>query len=338
MFARVVILLSALLVSQMSLAGLFSSWFSPPDKAETKYPIVMVPGAAAFDTALGIDYWYGITDKLRRNGAEVYVTNLSSIQSNEVRAEELMADLENILAITGAEKVNLIAHSQGALAARYAAAVIPEQIASVTTVFGMNRGTHFSNGFRSSIKEGGVIEALGTTLIDGTFNFVEFLSGEPQDGSYNSEQRASQNLLALADATRLENVAEYNRQYPQGLPSKDCMDNQNGTQGEVSSQFFTNQQVNGVNYYSWGGVKARTNLFDPLDSLFVTVVSVFVPSDFVWDGLVPNCGHGLGKGIKMDYKHNHFDAINQTLGLGHLFMDIPSLYLKQANRLKNQGL
>jgi len=335
---RIVVLLSTILFSQLSMAGFFSNWFSPPKVAETKYPIVMVPGAAAFDTALGIDYWYGITDKLRRNGAEVYVTNLSSIQSNELRAEELMADLENILAITGAQKVNLIAHSQGALAARYAAAVMPKNIASVTTVFGMNRGTHFSNGFRSSIKEGGVIEALGTTLIDGTFNIVEFMSGAPQDGSYNSEQRAEQSILALAEATNIDNVAEYNREFPQGLPAKDCMDNQNGTQGEVSLDYFTNQQVNGVKYYSWGGTAPRTNLLDPLDSLFVTVVSLFVPKDFVWDGLVPHCGHGLGKGIKMDYKHNHFDAINQTLGLGHLFMDIPSLYLKQANRLQKQGL
>jgi triacylglycerol lipase len=331
-------MLSALLVSQWSMAGFFSNFWSPPKVAETKYPIVMVPGASGFDTALGIDYWYGITDKLRDNGAEVYVTNLSGSQTNEVRAEELMEDLENILAITGAEKVNLIAHSQGALAARYAAAVMPNRIASVTSVFGMNRGTHFSNGFRDTIKEGGVIEALGAPLIDGVFNIIEFMSGVPQDGSYNSEERGEQSILALADATRLENVAEYNRQYPQGLPAKDCMDNQNGTQGEVGMEHFTNQQENGVRYYSWGGVKARTNWFDPLDSVFVSVVSVFVPKDFVWDGLVPNCGHGLGKGIKMDYQHNHFDAINQTMGLGHLFMDIPSLYLKQANRLKKQGL
>lgn len=328
MVFRLIAILFTLLFSQVSLAG----------AASTKYPIVMVPGAAAFDTALGIDYWYGITGKLRRYGADVYVTNLSSIQSNEQRSEELIEDLENILAITGAEKVNLIAHSQGALAARYAAAVMPERIASVTTVFGMNRGTHFSNGFRSSIEEGSFLESVGAFLVDNVFNFVEFMSGVPQDGSYNSEQRGQQNLLALADATDINKVAEFNRQYPQGLPAKDCMNNQNGTQGEVSSQYFVNRNVNGVRYYSWGGVKARTNWFDPLDSVFVSVVSLFVPKDFVWDGLVPNCGHGLGNGLKMNYKHNHFDAINQTMGLGHWFMDVPSLYLTHANRLKNQGL
>lgn len=330
MLLRFVLVLSMALLSQMSFAGSSS--------ASTKYPIVMVPGAAAFDTALGIDYWYGITDKLRNKGGDVYVTNLSSIQSNEQRATELIEDLENILAITGAEKVNLIAHSQGALAARYAAVVMPDQIASVTTVFGMNRGTHFSNGFRDAIEEGSLIETVGVFLIDNTFNFVELLSGVPQDGSYNSEQRGQQSLLDLADATNLNVVAQFNQDYPQGLPSKDCMDNQNGTQGEVASQYFTNKEVNGVQYYSWGGIKDRTNWFDPIDLVFVSVVDLFMPSNIVWDGLVPNCGHGLGDPIKMNYKHNHFDAINQTLGLGHWFMDIPTLYVQQANRLKNKGL
>ncbi|GAA3925008.1 triacylglycerol lipase [Litoribacillus peritrichatus] len=336
MLARFVLILSMTLLSQWSFAGFFFG--SDKQSASTKYPIVMVPGAAGFDTALGIDYWYGITGKLRNKGAEVYVTNLSSIQSNEQRSQELIEDLENILAITGAEKVNLIAHSQGALAARYAAAVMPESIASVTTVFGMNRGTHFSNGFRDAIEEGSFIETIGVFLIDNTFNFVEFLSGVPQDGSYNSEQRGQQSILDLAEATNLENVAQFNRDYPQGLPAQDCMDNQNGTQGEVSSEYFTNTEVNGVKYFSWGGVKARTNWLDPIDSVFVTVVDLFMPKDIVWDGLVPNCGHGLGDGIKMNYQHNHFDAINQTLGLGHLFMDIPTLYVQQANRLKNQDL
>ena len=41
----------------------------------TKYPIVMVGGATAFDTFdlgfIEIDYWYGITGTLRGLGAEV---------------------------------------------------------------------------------------------------------------------------------------------------------------------------------------------------------------------------------------------------------------------------
>lgn len=321
-------LLCALLISAASHAGY----------STTQYPIVMVPGAAAFDTALGVDYWYGITDRLRLYGAKVYVTNLSSIQSNEQRNEELYQDIIAILAQTGAKKVNLIAHSQGALSARYIAAVMPDRIASVTTVFGMNRGTHFSSGFRAAIPEGSTMEQLIAPLIDGAFSFVELLSGVPQDGDYNSQQRGQQSILALAKATDPANVAVYNAQYPQALPKVDCMTIANGTQGDVSSAYYGDPVVNGVRYYSWGGDAVRTNLLDPIDDLFVTFVQAFVPSNFKWDGLVPTCGHALGKVIKLNYGHNHFDAINHTLGLGYLFMDIPTLYVQHANRLKNAGL
>jgi triacylglycerol lipase len=94
------------------------------DYAKTRYPIVMVPGAFAFDNVLGVvDYWYGITDELRRQGAEVYVTNLSSSASNIRRGEELLEDIRKIRALTGASRVNLIAHSQGGPAARYVASL-----------------------------------------------------------------------------------------------------------------------------------------------------------------------------------------------------------------------
>jgi triacylglycerol lipase len=94
-------------------AGFFDFWKKEPTYAKTKYPIVMVPAAFAFDNAFGIlDYWHGITDELRDEGADVYVTNLSSLALHETRGEELLTSVEEIMAITGAKKVNLIAHSQ----------------------------------------------------------------------------------------------------------------------------------------------------------------------------------------------------------------------------------
>ncbi len=100
--------------------------------AKTRYPIVMVPGAFAFDNVLGlVDYWFGITDELRKQGAEVYVTNLSSSASNISRGEELLEDIRRIRALTGANRVNLIAHSQGGPAARYVASLKPDWIESV---------------------------------------------------------------------------------------------------------------------------------------------------------------------------------------------------------------
>ena len=39
--------------------------------AQTRYPIVLVHGLFGFDSALGIDYFYGIPDAVGQGGAKV---------------------------------------------------------------------------------------------------------------------------------------------------------------------------------------------------------------------------------------------------------------------------
>lgn len=84
------------------------------DYAKTKYPIVFAHGLFGFSSIGPIDYWYGIPSELRKNGANVYVTAQVPAQSNDARGEQLLAEIKEIQAITGAAKVNLIGHSQEA--------------------------------------------------------------------------------------------------------------------------------------------------------------------------------------------------------------------------------
>ncbi len=57
------------------------------------------------------------------------------------------------------------------------------------------------------------------------------------------------------------------------------------------------------------------------------------------DGLVGRCSSHFGRVIRDDYFMNHLDEVNQTLGLHSLFETDPkTVYLQQANRLKNAGL
>ena len=96
---------------------------------QTRYPIVLVHGLFGFDSALGIDYFYGIPDALRRDGARVYVAQVSAANSTEVRGEQLLKQVNQILALTGASKVNLVGHSHGGPTARYVAGVAPGKVA-----------------------------------------------------------------------------------------------------------------------------------------------------------------------------------------------------------------
>lgn len=122
----------------------------PPAQAQTGYtatrhPIVLVHGLFGFDSVLGIDYFYGIPDALRQSGAKVYVAQVSAANSTEVRGEQLLAQVKNILALSGASKVNLIGHSHGGPTIRYVAGVAPQLVASATSVAGVNRGSRVAD-------------------------------------------------------------------------------------------------------------------------------------------------------------------------------------------------
>ncbi|MGB1221988.1 MAG: esterase/lipase family protein, partial [Alcanivoracaceae bacterium] len=139
-------------------------FFKKNNYAETRYPIVLVGGIIAFDDIAGLEYFYGIADHLRDYGADVYESNVSGLQGNEFRGEELITQIENYLAVSGASKVNIIAHSQGAPTARYVAAVRPDLVASVTSVHGENRGTPVADAIRGVIPEGSIAEGFGDAV------------------------------------------------------------------------------------------------------------------------------------------------------------------------------
>src|SRR5262245_57907583 len=73
---------------------------------QTKYPIVLCHGMAGFTSLFGVvDYFYGIQAALQGGGAQVFVTHVPAFNTTEARGEELLAEVEDIVARTGAGKV-----------------------------------------------------------------------------------------------------------------------------------------------------------------------------------------------------------------------------------------
>src|SRR5262249_19242558 len=108
----------------------------------TRYPIVLMSGLIGWNRLFGVqEYFNGIPEALEADGARVYVVTANQGGAIPERAAEIVPQLRNILAETGAEKLNLIGHSFGGLDARYIAATEPGIIASVTAVSSPNRGT-----------------------------------------------------------------------------------------------------------------------------------------------------------------------------------------------------
>ena len=310
MLASLALTLGALSVTAPALA--FSSY------AKTKYPIVFVHGVSGFKNIGPMEYWNGIPADLQANGATTFVTQVSPFESTEVRGEQMMKQVEEILAITGAAKVNLIGHSHGGPTIRYVGGVLPGKVASLTTVSGVNRGSAFADLLLKASNlpvVGSPGTDLITSLVNGFGGFLGLVSGE----TFNNDSYATLQTLSTAGSLA------FNSKYPAGIPTTAC--------GEGA---YT---ANGIRNYSWSGTGVFTNALDPLDMFFGLTSLAFVgTADWQNDGMVGRCSSHFGRVIRDNYFMNHTDVVN-LLGLVSLLEVNPkTVYRQHANRLKMVGL
>ena len=107
----------------------------------TKYPIILVHGIFFRDWQF-FNYWGRIPSALVRNGAEVYYGKQQSSSSVARSAEEIRRTILKVIEETGAEKVNIIAHSKGGLDSRYAISCLgmDKYVATLTTINTPHKG------------------------------------------------------------------------------------------------------------------------------------------------------------------------------------------------------
>jgi triacylglycerol lipase len=101
----------------------------------TRYPILLVHGIFFRDWPL-FNYWGRIPQALAANGATLFYGGQAASAPIEKSAAQLKARILEVLAQTGSEKLNIIAHSRGGLEARYAIGRLGlgDQVASLTTI------------------------------------------------------------------------------------------------------------------------------------------------------------------------------------------------------------
>ncbi len=280
--------------------------------AATRYPIVLAHGMFGFNDLAGVEYWYGIPEALRAQGANVYVTQVSPLNTSVQRGEQLLAEVETILAVSGSAKVNLIGHSHGGQSIRYVAAMIPTHVASITAVGSPGLGSPVADDVLAIGKLSPALESIALGALQALGQLIALLS----NNQYAVDISASLQSLSSSGA------AAFNSQFPAGVPSVPC--------GQGASQ------VAGVYIFSWGGTAVSTNIFDLSDALLLTTSLAFVGQPN--DGLVGRCSSHLGRVLNDSYDMNHLDEVNQLFGLHALWVNPVELYLQQANRLKNMGL
>ncbi|CAN7224091.1 esterase/lipase family protein [Pseudomonas brassicacearum] len=285
--------------------------------ATTQFPILLVHGLFGFDRIGGFELFHGIKQALRAGGARVFIPYLSATHCNEARGEQLLAQIDRVLAGTGAARVNLIGHSQGALAVRYAAALAPDKVASVTSVSGPNHGSELADFLRKALTPGRLPGHVARDVATLFADFISLLDGQAQ---------LSPTAVAALATLTTEGVGAFNDKYPQGLPKHW------GGNGP--------DRVNGVRYYSWSGTlpEATGEASEPLQGFCRAFSDYFITEAEQNDGLVGRFSSHLGKVIRSDYPMDHMEAINPGVGTLCKGTDPTELYLRHAERLRKAGL
>ena len=317
------------------------------DYAATRYPIILVHGLTGTDDYFGVvPYWYGMQADLKRHGATVYVADLSGFQSDlgpNGRGEQLLAYVKQVLAVTGAAKVNLIGHSQGGLTSRYVASVAPALVASVTTIATPHRGSQFADFVLAALKLDPT--GISTPVFGALLNLFGILTSD----THNTNQDA----IAALDSLGTARTTRFNQLFPSpGLGAGACRT------GAPAETIGGNVHL----LYSWSGAAYQpvsllglvtgavdtsvipvvdpVNVLDPSTLMFLTAGNVMAlagagPND----GFTSTCSALFGTVISTRYRWNHFDAINQLLGLRGAYAEDPVAALRvHANRLKLQGV
>jgi triacylglycerol esterase/lipase EstA (alpha/beta hydrolase family) len=88
-----------------------------PARAAAHNPVVFVHGLSS--SASSWDEWRGYFQGDGYASSEVYAWSYDWGQSNATTAQQLATEIKNVLARTGASKVDLVVHSMGALSSRY---------------------------------------------------------------------------------------------------------------------------------------------------------------------------------------------------------------------------
>ena len=141
---KLAVILTVGLALIIGLTGISLAAGTNPDKCDTRYPVILAHGMGASTKILGIvDYWWGIEDALKEEGASVYFTSVNAMDTTANKAADFKRQFMEILAVTGAPKANIIGHSHGTLYTRYAISNLglAPYVASYTSLAGPHRGS-----------------------------------------------------------------------------------------------------------------------------------------------------------------------------------------------------
>jgi len=291
------------------------------DRLKTNYPIVLVHGMLGFKQMFGvINYFGGVKKSLEAQGATVYASHTSAINSSEVRGQQLIEQLDAIRNQSGEEhlKFNLIGHSQGGLDIRYVAGLRPDLVASLTSIGTPHKGVNAESlGIFNPRKLQNAPKFVKAGLNFGfRLNYL-LLTGtwKPMD------------IGAALFMVNLDQVLAFNARFPGGVSDQYC----------EAGDATTKTDFGEIKNYSWTGEGVFTNALDIADS-GLWMVSKLVYGDEKSDGLVSVCSAQFGLPIDTGITMNHLDEMNFFITAWGEDKKPLQAYEEHASRLRIAGL
>lgn len=112
------------------------------ENEQMKYPLLLIHGMGFRDNNI-VNYWGRIPAALEQLGCKIYYGNQDSNATTETNGRVIKERIEEIMAETGSDKVNILAHSKGGLDARYAISTLEmgKYVASLTTISTPHNGS-----------------------------------------------------------------------------------------------------------------------------------------------------------------------------------------------------
>ena len=204
---------AGLVVSSLAACGAFDADTAAASDqnltAEEHYPIVLAHGFFGFNNFAGLHfltYYFQVKDDLAAHGeTQVFTPEVDPFNDSTTRGAQLEARILEILAQTGAKKVNIIGHSQGGLDARVVAHNRPDIVASVTTIATPHHGSQLATDV-FDLTDIPIVGDIGRDLIDALVRII----GAPiwdQIGNETSVARAIHQIT-------IDGMRDFNQRYP----------------------------------------------------------------------------------------------------------------------------
>lgn len=180
---------------------------------KTRYPLLLLHGMGFRDGK--ICYWGRIPRVLEKNGASIFYGFQDANASVMKNAQTIAVSLEKALSESGAEKVNIIAHSKGGLEARYLISSMgfADRVASLTTISTPHNGSaaidkvlrHFRPAIYAGSRITDIIKRIGGDVSPDTYRCICEFSTDFMK-KFNEENPDSPDIRYMSCAFVMKNI------------------------------------------------------------------------------------------------------------------------------------